>query len=160
MIHDMKAPPTESVEPFDDPAREREWQAQENAMRRERMHLDSRNDDARTQRYRMLARNLRQPLEEQLPADFAQQIASQLGPVRRRFDAPFESALIVVLGLALLIGSAIFLAPYSGQWWRSLISLSQSASSSLSLLIALAVCLGLTGLGGLGGSASSSAGKH
>ncbi len=161
MIHDMKDNPTDHVVPFDDPAREREWLAQENAMRRERLQLDPRNDDVRTQRYRMLARSLRQAPEDGLPADFAQQMAKQLGPVRsKRFEAPFESSLIVVLCLTLLIGSVIFLAPYSTQWWRSLTAMSHSFTPSFSLLLALAGCIALTGLTGLVRRSPPTARKH
>ena len=158
MIHGMKDTPNDRIEPFDDPAHEREWLAQESAMRRERLQLDPRNDDARTQRYRMLARSLRQPPEDGLPADFAQQMARQLGPVRaRRFDAPFESSLIIVLCLVMLTGSMVFLAPYSAQWWHSLVTLSRSGTSSMSMLLAFAACIALTGLVGRW---SSSARKH
>lgn len=146
MIHDMKDQPDQPVAPFDDAAREREWLAQEHAMRRERLQLDPRHDDARTQRYRMLARSLRQPLDEQLPADFAQQLAARLGPVRKRFGTPFEFTLIFVLGLALLAGSAIILLPYGRLWWYSMLAWSQSPTPSISLLLALAACMGLTGL--------------
>ena len=43
---------------FNDPILEREWLAQENAVRRERLHLGSSGDNARSQHYRLLARVL------------------------------------------------------------------------------------------------------
>jgi hypothetical protein len=97
MIHDMN----HDIPPFDDAAREREWLAQENAMRRERLHLDPHGDDARTKRYRMLARVLRQPLDENLPPDFARQLAAQVGAARPTSrGAGFELGLTAVPGLA------------------------------------------------------------
>ena len=64
--------------PFDDAAREREWQAQEHALRAERLGLDPAAGDARVRRYRLLARALREPMPDALPADFAQRMAAQV----------------------------------------------------------------------------------
>ncbi|GLQ40995.1 hypothetical protein [Dyella nitratireducens] len=63
-----------------DDAMEREWALQEQAARAERLGLDAR-DDATLQRYRAVVRALRQPLDEDLPPDFASQVAKE---IRRR----------------------------------------------------------------------------
>jgi hypothetical protein len=143
MIHDMNR----DIPPFDDAAREREWLAQENAMRRERLHLDPHGDDARTKRYRMLARALRQPLDENLPPDFARQLAAQVGAARPTSrGAGFELGLTAVLCLALLVSSIVVSMKYGDAWLRPLIALSPSTSSSWRLLLALAACMAFTGL--------------
>jgi hypothetical protein len=147
MIHDMN----HNIPPFDDAAREREWLAQENAMRRERLHLDPHSDDARTKRYRMLARALRQPLDENLPPDFARQLAAQVGaanatPRPASGSGNFELGLTAVLCLALLVSSIVVSVKYGDAWLRPLIALSPSTSSSWRLLLALAACMAFTGL--------------
>jgi hypothetical protein len=143
MIHDMN----DDIPPFGDAAGEREWLAQENAMRRERLHLDPRNDDARTQRYRLLARVLQQAPDEGPPPDFARQVAAQVAPARRTsHDARFEFGLIIVLCVILLIGSIVVSAQYGGTWLHPAITLPFSAASSRHLLLALAACVAFTWL--------------
>ncbi|MEP6897215.1 MAG: hypothetical protein ABI870_01680 [Rhodanobacter sp.] len=143
MIHDIN----DDIHPFDDPAREREWLAQENAMRRQRLQLDPCSDDARTQRYRLLAHVLRQPSSECLPADFARRVAAQIGATRQpSLNTPFELGLIISLYIALLVALVVVLVPDSGQWWRSLVALPLPAMSSLRLLFALAGCIAVTWL--------------
>ena len=46
----------------------REWEAQERALRAERLKLDAGQGDARTAQYRMIARALRQPPVSPMPA--------------------------------------------------------------------------------------------
>ncbi len=73
---------------FDDAHLEAEWQLQENAMRRERLHLDLAGDDSRSQRYRLLLRALEAAPVDTPPADFAKQVSAlQLnhGDRRRRW---------------------------------------------------------------------------
>jgi hypothetical protein len=144
MIHDINDEP---IKPFDDAAREREWLAQENAMRRERLHLDPHHDDARTQRYRMLARSLRQAPDENLPPDFARQLAAQAGPIRQTSsDARVEFALIVLLVLALVSGAAVVTMLYGNSWLRPMATLSQPIISSWHLLLPFVACVAVTGL--------------
>ncbi|WP_158880403.1 hypothetical protein [Rhodanobacter sp. L36] len=137
----------EPVQPFDDAAREREWLAQETAMRRERLHLDPHHDDARTQRYRMLARALRQAPEENLPPDFARQLAVQVGPVRRASsDARIELALIVLPGIALVVGLIVVTMLYGSNWLSPMFALSQPIVASWHLLLPFVACIVFTGL--------------
>ena len=59
--------------PIDIHIDEREWQAQERALQEERLHLTG---DPRLAAYRRIARALRQPLPDALPADFARRLAA------------------------------------------------------------------------------------
>jgi anti-sigma factor RsiW len=103
------------IPPFDDAAHEREWLAQERAMRRERLQLDATGDDARSRRYRLLARALRQPLPDSLPADFAQRVAA------RAIEPParFEAVLTTTLGVALGVAAMVVIAVYGSDWLPS-----------------------------------------
>lgn len=65
----------EPPSPQDD-SMEREWVLQEQALRAERLGLDA-SRDAELQRYRAVARALRQPLDEDLPLDFAREVARE-----------------------------------------------------------------------------------
>jgi hypothetical protein len=144
MIHDMN---DDDLPPFDDDAREREWLAQENAMRRERLHLDPHHDDARMQRYRMLARALRQSTDESLPPDFARQLAAQAGPVRQvSNDTPVEFTLLVLLGLAMVVATIVVSVLYGDDWLSLMRALSLPAVSSWQLLLAFVACIAFTGL--------------
>ncbi|MGY3039839.1 hypothetical protein ACVWWQ_001462 [Rhodanobacter sp. TND4EL1] len=138
---------------FDDSAREHEWLAQETAMRRERLHLDPAGDDARSQRYRLIARNLRRPLPESLPADFAQQLAARVGaaplvsaPSAASFELHLVRALVSVLGIAAVAVIMI----YGGTWLPAFGELlPHPQAPAIRWLAALAGCLGISWLLGL-----------
>lgn len=139
--------------PFDDPAQEREWQAQERALQAERRGLDPAADDARVRRYRLLARTLREPMPDALPADFARQMAARVATApaqRHAADSRFESTLVSVLAVVLLVAGSMMLAVYGSTWlpaFRSL--LPATGSPATSLLLALGGCLGASWLLGL-----------
>jgi hypothetical protein len=139
--------------PFDEPAHEREWLAQERAMRRERLQLDPAGDDARSRRYRLLARTLREPLPETLPADFAQRVAAQAAaaPARRAAsDSSFESALTLALAIVLAVAAGAVVAMYGSTWLPSFAALLPSPHApAMRWLLALAGCLGASWLLGL-----------
>jgi len=141
------------IPPFDDAAHEREWLAQENAMRRERLQLDSTGDDARSRRYRLLARTLREPLPDALPADFAQQLAARVaaGPVRRApAGRSFESMLTLTLTAALAVAASAVVAIYGSTWLPSFVTLLPPPHAPATRwLLALAGCLGASWLLGL-----------
>jgi anti-sigma factor RsiW len=94
----------EPPSPHDD-RMEREWALQEQAVRAERLGLDDRYD-AKLQRYRAIAHALQQPLDEDLPVDFAHEIARE---ARRRAAGDMRLELYLswtLLGVlvAMLIG--------------------------------------------------------
>jgi hypothetical protein len=110
-----------NIDPHDssDDSVEREWQAQELALRQERSGRASTGKDLRVLRYRMLARALLQPLDKTLPADFAREVARRVearAPTRSAFGIRFElvlsGALVAVFGLAV---SAI--VAFQGSHW-------------------------------------------
>lgn len=112
---------TDDIPRFEDPAHEREWLRQEHAMRRERLHLDPASDDARSQRYRLLARVLRTGPAQALPADFAQRVSALAG-VRAQTVAPsmrLESMLATALAGVLLLAAVVVTIIYGATWWPS-----------------------------------------
>lgn len=135
---------------FDDDAREREWLAQEAAMRRERLHLDPAGDGPRSRRYRLIARRLRQPLPASLPADFAQQLAARVAdsPARRAVPGTrFEFALTLVLAIALAVAATAVVAIYGSAWLPSFITVLPTPNApAIRWLLALAGCLGVSWL--------------
>ncbi len=136
------------IPPFDDAAQEREWLAQENAMRRERLQLDSTGDDARSRRYRLLARTLREPLPDALPEDFARQLAARVaaGPAGRSV----ESLLALALAIALAVAAGAVVAIYGGTWLPSFAALLPAPHAPAThWLLALGGCLGASWLLGL-----------
>lgn len=143
-----------TLPPFDDDAREREWQAQERALQAERHGLDPAGDDARQQRYRLLARALRQPPDAALPADFAARVAAQVEtaaaapvPAGRRL----ESVLLAALVSAFAMSAAVVLVRYGPAWLPAFRTLSPAGDpQALRWLLALVGCLGLSWLLGQG----------
>jgi hypothetical protein len=141
----------DTIHPFDDAACEREWLAQEHAMRRERLQLDSINDDARTRRYRLLARALREPLPDGLPADFAQRLAERVAasPAARRVTSGtrFEFALLLALATVLAVAAGVVVAMYGSAWLPSFTTLLPTPHAPAARwLLALAGCLGASWL--------------
>jgi hypothetical protein len=140
----------EHIPPFDDAAREREWLAQEQAMRRERLHLDPAQDDPRTRRYRLLARALREPLQDSLPADFAQQVATQVNarPIRQPLTgARLELILMFVLGIIFVLAAGAVTMIYGSAWLPSIsAALPAPDPSATRWLLAFAGCIGASWL--------------
>jgi len=138
---------------FDDDAHEREWLAQETAMRRERLQMDPANDDARSRRYRLIARSLRQPLADSLPGDFAAQLAARVGAAPAAdasASASFEFRLMLVLVAALVIAAGIVVAIYGNTWLPAFTELlPKPQAPATRWLLALAACLGTSWLMGL-----------
>ena len=135
---------------FDNAAHEREWLAQERAMRRERLQLDPAGDDARSRRYRLLARTLREPLPDALPTDFAQQLAARVAadPARRvPAGRSFESTLTLALAIALAVAAGAVVAIYGSTWLPSFVTLLPPPHAPATRwLLALAGCLGASWL--------------
>jgi hypothetical protein len=130
---------------FDDANDEREWQLQERAMRRERLHLDAAGDDARTRRYRLLARALREPLPEGLPADFARSVAARATAAPASFRV--ESLLMTLLTLTLGIAAIAVVAIYGGEWLPSFSAIVPAPRGQAGdWLLAFAGCVGASWL--------------
>lgn len=146
MIQHIDAP----IPPFADAAREREWLAQERALQRERLQLDPAGDDARSQRYRLLARVLREPLPAALPADFAQQLAARIAtaPARRSVpDTSFEFVLMAMLAIVLAVSTGVVAEIYGGAWLPSFATIVPTPRAPTTRwLLTLAGCLGASWL--------------
>lgn len=136
--------------PFDDDASTREWLAQEQAMRRERLHLDTLGDDARTLRYRLLARALRQPPGNSLPHDFAERMAAKVGArptPRRAVDTRLEWGLMIALASTFVIAAGVVTKLYGSAWLTPLTALLPAPDpAALHWLLVLAGCLALSWL--------------
>ncbi|MEO8748722.1 MAG: hypothetical protein ABI379_13885 [Rhodanobacter sp.] len=142
MNHDI-----DDVPHFEDPLREHEWQRQEHAMRRERLQLDPAGDDARSRRYRLLARALRTAPPEALPADFARQMSALVSaPARRQVPAMrFENMLASVLAGMLVLAAVVVTLIYGAAWWPSFKVL-LPAPAATQWLFALLACLAFNAL--------------
>jgi hypothetical protein len=130
---------------------EHEWQAQERALREERAGAIAAGDDPLLARYRQVARALRRPLPDALPADFARSVAQRVATAHAAPDMRLEQQLLRVLSLLLAVSAIAAMALYGGQWLRAFAALSSSlpigsASAGLAFnwTLALAACLGLS----------------
>jgi hypothetical protein len=124
----------------------REWSAQERALAEERAGLAPQAGDPQLRRYRLVARALAQPLDEQLPTDFAYRVARQVGQPARPADAHLERNLLALLAAAMALAALAVVLVYGTEW---LPSLDQGAVGSLLAkpwIWALASCLGLSRL--------------
>lgn len=132
---------------FDDPALEREWQAQEDAMRRERLHLYSDDDNAEVLRYRLIARVLAMPPPDEPPPDFAQKVArlAIAIPASRPHAVTFETVLTIVLAVALFLSASTITALHGARWWSAFGALLPSPLT-VHWLLALLGCVCLTWL--------------
>jgi hypothetical protein len=137
-------PEKDDVPPFDDAAQEREWLAQEKALRRERLSLDSAGDGERDRDYRAIARALRVPPAEGLPADFAARVAERVTASR---GVSVESALMLALVGALAGAAGFVIATQGVEWARSFNAILLAREMPASVwLTALGGCLGATWL--------------
>lgn len=139
-----------TIPPFADAAHEREWLAQERASRRERLQLDPAGDDARSQRYRLLARVLREPQPVALPTDFAQQLAARIATAPARKSAPgssFEFVPMAVLAIVLAVSAGVVAAMYGSAWLPSFATIVPTPHApTIHWLLTLAGCLGASWL--------------
>lgn len=114
--------------PHDD-SMEREWALQEQAVRAERLGLDTSDDEA-LRRYRAVALALRQPLDEDLPLDFAREVARE---ARRR--AAGDVRLELYLSWALLGVLVVVLIGITVRYSGALAQFAQIAFSQPWLLV-------------------------
>lgn len=105
---------------FKHPAAEREWQAQEAAMRAAREGRAP--ADARDAAYRHIDAALRADDAISLPADFAEQLAAKAGPVPTATTAPetgLEKQLTRLLLAALVIAGLVVAVLEGGSWFSA-----------------------------------------
>lgn len=131
---------------------EREWQAQEMAMRCERAGRDLPAADTVGAAYLTIAKALNQPLEPLLPADFAFRVAAMAANSRpaQEVESPLER--ILLFGLACVFGISALVAVmlYGSSWLgNSLGMLAQVGTSDLTWVLALAACLAVSWSGEL-----------
>lgn len=125
---------------------EREWQAQESAMRLERLNLDPLRDDTRSRHYRLLARVLRQPPQDGLPPDFATRVAARTSALSAS-SARFEFVLIIALAIAMVGGASYAIATHGREWLPSFSAILPAREALANgWLIALSGCLGASWL--------------
>ena len=120
-----------------------EWQAQERALRAERLGLADGGADARLDDYRRIARALRQPLPDPLPADFAERVARRAGAGRMAREG-LERFLGTSLLLVLLAAAVVLGVWHGAAWWQALLAWLPSSLLLGPWTLSLAACLGLT----------------
>ena len=132
---------------FDDERAQREWDAQESALRAER--TGGRSGDAGVAEYRLIARALRTPPLDALPSDFAARTAAQASreqrvPRTRRVEVWLERGLVALL----LLGGAAALFAYRDSLPELSFSVPAGATvgiqTVLSWSVAVAACVGLS----------------
>ena len=116
----------------------RDMQLQEEAERAEREQLAP-GGDPRVDRYRMIVRALRQPLESQLPEDFAMRVAAK---AMRRGGNTLEDALVGGLLLAMGAFALLFIGPVLAKSAHEIVSVA-APSLPWHLLATAAACIGV-----------------
>jgi hypothetical protein len=130
----------------------REWELQERALHAERRG-DAPSDDPRVMQYRLVARALRQPLFDPMPADFARHVATRLqfsmDAADERFEIWLQRGLVALFAIA-SVGTLLY---FGNDWWNEL-ALAARQSFNLEFIavgswtIPLAACLGVSWLVG------------
>jgi len=133
---------------FDDEREQREWRAQESAVRAERSGARAGGDPDVAQ-YRLIARALRNPPLDPLPSDFAVRVAARVGrespSANESVEVWLERALVALLLLA--GGAALFV--YNGEALREMsFSLPERTALGMQTIaswsIAIAACVGIS----------------
>lgn len=124
---------------------EREWQAQEAATDCVRSGGCLHELDSTSASYVALVRTLHEPIDVQLPLDFAQRVA-KLATAREsavEIESRFEQRLLwmlsVILGVAAIAVSVI----YGGSWFGASVSFASQLVKP-SLLLTLLGCIGIS----------------
>jgi hypothetical protein len=133
---------------FDEERERREWQAQESAMRAERLGARA-GDDPDVAQYRLIALALRNPPLDPLPSDFAVRTAALLRRSSRGASERVEIWLERGLVALLLLAGAAALLIYNGDWLRELsFSVPERAASGVQTIVswslAIAACVGIS----------------
>ena len=133
--------------PFpDDDRAEREWLAQERALADERAGAGPNAGDPAQRGYRLVAHLLAQPLDAQLPPDFARRVARQVERPARAADTRFERNLLALLAVAMAFAVLVAVVSFGATWLPSLDLEAAGALAAKPWLWALAACLGLSRL--------------
>ena len=98
----------------------REWAAQERALAEERAGLAPAQGDPQLRSYRLVAHALAQPLDAQLPPDFARRVARQAARAARPADTRLERNLLVVLAATMALAALAATMMYGAEWLPSL----------------------------------------
>lgn len=120
----------------DDIDRDMRLQAEAEHAERERQ---APGRDPRVNRYRLIVRALRQPLEPRLPADFDTRVAEMA--LRRDGDG-FEDLLVSLLLLAMGIGALLFVGPSLAKMTQAMVSISLPPLPWHQVVMA-AICIGV-----------------
>lgn len=128
-----------------DRLQELEWQAQERALREERERADVHSTghlvaEPRIAEYRLVARALRQPMPDLLPADFAQQLAARIGHVP--LDTRLERWLMRLLIGAMAVSGIVAMLIYGAGWWDAVASsVPQTSATTINWIYAVGACM-------------------
>jgi len=117
---------------------DRDMRLQVEAERAEREGLPA-GRDPRVDRYRLVMRALRQPLEPRLPADFDSRVAELA--LQRDGDG-FEDLLVSLLLLAMGIGALLFVGPSLAKMAQSIVNISLPQLPWHSAVMA-GICIGV-----------------
>lgn len=114
---DWNAPPAHrpSWRSLDALRQEAEWQAQERALEHERRGLPLDAADPRVAEYRLIARALRNPAMEPVPADLAAQIVQHVSAAQGLGER-VEHWLLRILGVVLALVAMAAVAVYGASW--------------------------------------------
>ncbi len=138
---------------FDDERAQREWDAQESALRAER--AGGRSRDAGVAEYRLIARALRTPPLDALPSDFAARTAARALREPRTANETVEVWLERGLVALLLLGGVVALLAYRDALPALSFSVPAGAASGiqsvLSWSLAVAACVGLSSVFAIAG---------
>ena len=140
---------------FETEPEQREWDAQENAMRAERAESAA-EGDAEFEQYRLIARALRTPQLDAIPRDFAAETAARALRDQRIANEAFEIWLGRGLIALLLLAGAAAIRVYGGE---ALLGLSFSVPEGAAIgiqsvvgwSIAVAACVGISSVFRLAG---------
>jgi hypothetical protein len=132
---------------FNDEREQREWEAQESALRAERANANT-GSDAAVAQYRLVARALRTPSIDALPRDFAAQTAARVERIAsEHVEVWLERALVALL---LLAGVAALLFYRDEPLVSFSLSLPERAEPGVQAVlhwsVAIAACVGLSAM--------------
>lgn len=140
---------------FDTEREQREWDAQESALRAERLGDAETSGGADVAQYRLVMRALRSPPLGSLPSDFAARVAARAERDSRGTNESVELWLERGLVALLVLAGAAALIVYNGDWLRELsFSVPERAQFGIQTIVswslAIAACVGISSALALG----------